>query len=65
MKWNDVNDSLPNIKQYVLAYCERKGFKPTNFSVMQYTKYGFEGSSSVTHWCELIDPEFKTKGLEE
>ena len=54
-QWISVEDRLPEIGDFCLAYMERRGSSITNTVNTQYTKYGFE-RSSVTHWMPLPSP---------
>lgn len=54
LKWHSVKDKLPKTNQLVFARRSKFGFQPSNFSVVEYDRWGFN-LPNVTHWAELPD----------
>jgi len=53
--WISIEDRLPVVGDFCLAYMERRGSSITNVVNTQFTKYGFE-RACVTHWMPLPEP---------
>jgi hypothetical protein len=52
-EWVSVKDRLPEIGQTVMVYTETLVFAKTHYRITDYTKYGWEGATNVTHWMPL------------
>lgn len=52
IKWYSVKDKLPDINDIVLARRSKIGFQISNYSVVNYDRWGFN-LTNVTHWAHL------------